>query len=108
MGNRRSGTGLWVPLAAILCAALSSPGRRFALPPPPAPTRFISGGFLRGNCCDSGADHGFHFRDGLLRGVLAGSLFASHPPDRSRAQAAVSRAMSSGDTVGCSRQGARP
>ena len=22
MGNRRTGTGLWVPLAAILCAAL--------------------------------------------------------------------------------------
>ena len=62
---------------------------------------------------------GSTFRGVLLRGVLAGrlpvpgavslagSLFASHPPDRAWAQAALSRAMSDGNTVGCSRHEAR-
>ena len=38
---------------------------------------------------------------------VVGSLFASHPPDRAGAQAALSQAMSSGNTLGCSRHGAR-
>ena len=50
---------------------------------------------------------GVTFRGGLFRGVLAGSLFAGHPPDRAGGQAAVSRAMSCGNTVGRSRHGAR-
>ena len=38
---------------------------------------------------------------------LADSLFAGHPPDRAWPQPALSRALSSGNTVGCSRHGAR-
>jgi hypothetical protein len=43
----------------------------------------------------------------LAAASLAGSLFAGHAPDRAGGQAALSRAMSAGNTVGCSRQGAR-